>query len=65
MFSGGRETSKKSLGQDKGQTAEVKALCGLVKSGGDSPISLDDLVATTRATFRILESLRTGHPLTV
>lgn len=65
MFSGGRETSKKSLGQDKGQTAEVKALCDLVKNGGDSPISLDDLVATTRATFRILESLRTGHPLTV
>lgn len=65
MFSGGRETSKKSLGQDKGQAAEVKALCDLVKNGGDPPISLGDLVSTTRATFRILDSLRTGNTQSV
>jgi len=61
MFASGRETSKKSLGQDKGQTAEVKAVCEMVKNGGDSPIRLDDLATTTKATFRILDSLRTGQ----
>lgn len=65
MYAGGRETSKKSLGQDKGQTAEVAALCDFVKNGGESPIDFDDLVVTTRATFRILDSLRTGNPQTV
>ncbi len=65
MYAGGRETSKKSLGQDKGQTAELKALCDFVKNGGDAPIGFDDLVTTTRATFRILDSLCTGQPQTV
>jgi polar amino acid transport system substrate-binding protein len=62
MFAGGRETSKKSIGQDKGQADEIRAVCEFVKNGGGAPISLDDLVATTRATFRILDSLRTGQP---
>ncbi|MGB7201921.1 MAG: bi-domain-containing oxidoreductase [Pyrinomonadaceae bacterium] len=62
MFAGGRETSKKSIGQDKGQADEIRAVCEFVKNGACAPISLDDLVATTRATFRILDSLRTGQP---
>lgn len=62
MFTGGRETTKRSVGQDKGQTEEIRAVCEFVKTGGDAPIALDDLAATTRATFRILESLRTGEP---
>lgn len=62
MFAGGRETSKKSIGQDKGQADEIRAVCEFVKNGGGAPISLDDLAATTRATFRILDSLRTGQP---
>ncbi|MFN0141759.1 MAG: bi-domain-containing oxidoreductase [Pyrinomonadaceae bacterium] len=61
MFAGGRETTKRSAGQDKGQTEEIRAVCEFVKTGGDAPIALDDLAATTRATFRILDSLRTGE----
>lgn len=60
MYAGGRETRKKTIGQDKGQTNEVKALCDFVKNGGEAPIELDDLATTSRATFRVLDSLRTG-----
>jgi len=58
----GRESSARSRGQDKGQTEEMKQLCSVVLSGGPSPILLDDLASTTRATFRILDALRTGVP---
>jgi hypothetical protein len=34
----------------------------MVLNGRPSPITLDDLAATTRATFRILDSLRSGSP---
>jgi polar amino acid transport system substrate-binding protein len=61
-FREGREESTKLRNQDKGQADEVRSLCALVLEGGRAPIALDDLAATTRATFRILESLRTGQP---
>ena len=60
-YKNGKETVKKSMGQDKGQAEEVRAVVGMVTGGGEAPIALDDLGATTRATFRILESLRTGQ----
>ena len=62
MFFAGKETVKKLMSQDKGQTGEVRAVCSMVLNGGESPIALADLEATTRATFRILDSLRTGEP---
>jgi polar amino acid transport system substrate-binding protein len=46
--------------QDKGQSEEIKRVCATVLSGGNAPIAYDDLSATTRATFRILDSLRTS-----
>ena len=61
-YRNGRESAIKSRGQDKGQAEEMKQLCSMVLSGGQSPIPLDDLAATTRATFRILDALRTGSP---
>jgi polar amino acid transport system substrate-binding protein len=64
-FSEGKETAKKLINQDKGQTDEIKAVCSVVLNGGEPPIALDDLVSTTRATFRILDSLRSGHPANV
>jgi hypothetical protein len=36
-----------------------------VLEGGRAPIPLDELAATTRATFRILDSLRAGEPKAV
>ncbi|MBA3769395.1 MAG: hypothetical protein H0X08_02635 [Blastocatellia bacterium] len=65
MHSGGKESVKKLLGQDKGQAEQMRAVCECVISGGDAPIALDDLAATTRTTFRILDSLRTSEAMDV
>jgi polar amino acid transport system substrate-binding protein len=62
MYGGGREETGKLRNQDKGQANEVRAVCAVVRGNADAPIALDDLAATTRATFRIRESLRTGLP---
>ncbi|MEP6913302.1 MAG: Gfo/Idh/MocA family oxidoreductase, partial [bacterium] len=63
--SGGKEKRLKLRGQDKGQANEVLEVCRTVLAGGPAPIALEDLAATTRATFRIMESLRTGLPIDV
>ena len=62
LHSDGREEVIKLRAQDKGQREEVRAVCALVRENTDAPIALPDLATTTRATFRILESLRTGLP---
>lgn len=59
-FSNGKERRISSRGQDKGQADEVKAVCEWVTAGGPAPISLEELAATSRATFCARESLRTG-----
>lgn len=65
MFKGGRETTKRLSSQDKGQAEQIRALCSFVLEGKDAPIALEDLTATTRATFRIRESLRTCEALSL
>jgi polar amino acid transport system substrate-binding protein len=65
LYEGGRERRMKLRGQDKGQAEEVRALCAMVSEDAHAPIALHDLAATTRATFRIRESLRTGQALEV
>jgi len=64
-FQSGRETKTKLREQDKGQKEEVRSVCDMVREGRPAPIGLADLAATTRATFRILDSLRTGLPVEV
>jgi predicted dehydrogenase len=59
-FGGGRHVVVDDF-RDKGQTAEVRQFVEAVKTGGPMPISLDEIVASTRATFAILKSLRTGQ----
>jgi polar amino acid transport system substrate-binding protein len=65
LHSDGKAKRLKLRGQDKGQTSEVREVCRTVLEGGPAPIALEDLAATTRATFRIVESLRTGLPVEV
>jgi polar amino acid transport system substrate-binding protein len=65
LYEGGRERRTKLRAQDKGQAEEVRALCAMVREGTPAPIALGDLAATTRATFRIRESLRTGQAIEV
>jgi len=51
--------------QDKGQQLQVHEVCASVLGGGAPPISLDELAATSRATFRALDSLRESRPFDV
>lgn len=65
LYRNRREEVMKLRDQDKGQREEVRAVCAVVRDGAPAPIELEDLRATTRATFRILDSLRTGLPVEV
>ena len=60
-----REKTTRLRKQDKGQREEIREVVSMVMEGTPSPISLEDMVTTTRATFRIRESLRTGMPADV
>jgi predicted dehydrogenase len=61
-FSQGRKKELKLRAKDKGQSEQARAVCAMVIEGRPSPFTLADLAATTRATFAIEESLRTGQP---
>jgi predicted dehydrogenase/threonine dehydrogenase-like Zn-dependent dehydrogenase len=61
VYRNGRSKQSKLSNQDKGQRNEVKTVCQVVTGAVPAPIALDDLAATTRATFRILESIQTGQ----
>jgi predicted dehydrogenase/threonine dehydrogenase-like Zn-dependent dehydrogenase len=58
----GKDTAKARGGQDKGQRSEMEAFVAAVRSGGPMPISVDSLLATTRATIAVGESLLSGSP---
>jgi predicted dehydrogenase/threonine dehydrogenase-like Zn-dependent dehydrogenase len=61
-YAGGRETRTRLRAQDKGVREEVRAVCAALREGTPAPVPLEDLANTTRTTFRILDSLRTGEP---
>lgn len=65
LHRGGKEETVKLRAQDKGQAAHARAVCRLVREGGEPLTPLEDLANTSRATFRIRESLRAGRPLDV
>jgi len=47
--------------RDKGQAEEIRRFIEAVKTGGPMPIPLEEIVLSTRMTFAILESMRTGR----
>src|SRR5678815_3526552 len=57
-YEDGHENEFSLKAQDKGQQVQVQTLCRNLINGGPSPIPLDELVNTTRTTFRIVDSLR-------
>jgi polar amino acid transport system substrate-binding protein len=61
LYKDGREEQVTLKVQDKGQQAQVREIC----KGEVAPISLDELAATTRATFRVLDSLRERRPFEI
>lgn len=64
-YANGQEKTTRLRAQDKGQPNEIREVFAVVREGRPAPIALGDLATTTRATFRIRESLRTGLPVEV
>jgi predicted dehydrogenase/threonine dehydrogenase-like Zn-dependent dehydrogenase len=57
----GRKKSTSSFSGDKGHAAEMKALLTAFEAGTRAPVGIDSLVATSRVTFAVIESVRTGR----
>jgi predicted dehydrogenase/threonine dehydrogenase-like Zn-dependent dehydrogenase len=58
----GKSSTKARGGQDKGQRAEMEQFVTAVRTGGPMPIAADALLAVTRATIAVGESLSSGKP---
>lgn len=56
---------KKWLGQDKGHTEEFRVFIQSLLSGQPLPINLREVIITTLTTFKIVESLHKGVPISV
>ena len=66
VWAGRRKSSTRSHGgQDKGQRHQIERFVEAVRTGAPMPIPLDSLVATTRATLAVGESLSSGRPESV
>ena len=64
VWSGREKNGQRTLaGQDKGQRAQLGAFVQAVRSGGEMPIPLASLVATTRATLAVGDALASGKPV--
>jgi predicted dehydrogenase/threonine dehydrogenase-like Zn-dependent dehydrogenase len=61
----GKHGMKARGGQDKGQRGEVLQFIEALRTGGPMPISVDSLLATTRATIAVGESLLSGRSVWV
>ena len=62
LHRGGKSQRDRSrLRQDKGHVGEWRAIGRALREGGELPISLESLVATSLATFATARSLRTGE----
>lgn len=62
-FYGRRTISKKLSAQDKGQRTMVQAVFDSLKTGAAAPVSSQEIFAVHRATFAVLESIKTGQPV--
>ena len=60
IYSGVKAKKEKSANQDKGFINEFKAFKGSVESGVPA-ISFDSIYNTTKTTFKILDSIRSGN----
>lgn len=65
IYGEGKTFKKKGFTQDKGQKRMVETFIRSIKEGGPSPIGFDEIYSTTLATFKILESLRTGKAVRI
>jgi predicted dehydrogenase/threonine dehydrogenase-like Zn-dependent dehydrogenase len=63
LWTGRRQSTMRARGgQDKGQRHELTGFLEAIRTGAPMPITLGSLVATTRATIAVGESLASGRP---
>ena len=65
LYQGSRKREFKLSAVDKGHRAEVREFLAAVAEGKPSPILFESLAATTRTTFKIIESLQLGVPVSL
>ena len=51
----------RTLNQDKGQQHAIEEVIAAIRSGAPSPLTIDEVVSVTLATFATEESIRTGQ----
>lgn len=61
VYAGGKKTEKRLGSQDKGQAGCVGEFVSAVSQGRAAPVPFREVHAATLATFKILESIRTGQ----
>jgi predicted dehydrogenase/threonine dehydrogenase-like Zn-dependent dehydrogenase len=62
VWTGRRRDTTRSRGQDKGQRAALAAFVEACRAGAPMPITFESLVAATKATIAIHESVSSGRP---
>jgi polar amino acid transport system substrate-binding protein len=65
VYAGGKKKEKKLLSQDKGQKTEVRTFLDAILQGAASPIPFEEIYSTSKVTFGILESIKTGQAITL
>lgn len=60
IYGKGKPNKTKILNQNKGQKEMVNAFVNGLLSNGESPIPFKDIVAVTKASFKVLESIKCG-----
>ena len=60
IYGKGKPKKTKILNQNKGQKEMVTAFINGLLSDGKSPISFEEIVAVTKASFKVLESIKRG-----
>ena len=54
----GKNKTEQKASIDKGHAAEVAAFTNAIREGKPSPIPFDELVLSTLATFKVIESIK-------
>jgi len=62
---GKNKIRKKLFNQDKGQAQMVEVFLNAIINGTPTPISFDEITAVTKASFAVLESLKTGQSVKI
>lgn len=62
---GRKQVLHSRLRQDKGHRGEWEALASCIRDGGPSPVPFGEIVASTLATLRALDSRASGHAVLV